>query len=451
MAGEGEAGDGGDVAVGHGVAAGVDVAREDVLGRDRNGVAVVGGHDGQLGGLLVHGADAGLGEGDLVRLHDMESLTAQDGVATHELDRDVAQGIRHKGGAVQVALARVAHPEGRTLGDGCGLAGHAHAGGRDLLAGAHGQVVVLGGHNCVVELGGGPGGGDDHERGANGAGVSVGGVVDDGDLVSALLLGGEGGGAAAVQVCGLDAAGVDHYLGHLLGAAARGDRLLAAVEDHEHHATVRRDAHAGTRGPVAVVVASGGEGHLAVLHQVVVGAHGLHDVVLVGLVDGCIAHDGRAIVQDAEEALGAHRRVLRALHDQGTSGFAGRHVVEVRIDAHDRVIVRNVAVAGRIGVVGLGGSHLVGNALHAPGWTAGVILVVGLDRHIVAGHVGRGDVIDDLLVVRRGRGTDALAHAGRQGGVLLGEDGVVGVARGTGGDASLLAQVVRPGVAVGQA
>ena len=285
MAREGEAGHGGGVAIGHGIALGVDVAGHYVLRRHGDGVAVVGGHDGQLHGLLVHGADAGLGEGHLVGLDHMEGLAAQDGVAAHELDGDVAQGIRHKGGAVQVTLAGVAHAQGRALGDGGGLAGDADAGGGDLLAGAYGQVVVVGGNHGVVELIGGLGGGDHHEGGAHGAGIAVGGVVDDGDLVGALLLGGKGGGASAVEVGGDHAAGVQHDLGHLLGAAACGYGLLATVERHEDHAAVGRDAHAGAGGPVVVVVGAGGEGHLAVLHQVVVGAHSLDDVVLVSRID----------------------------------------------------------------------------------------------------------------------------------------------------------------------
>ena len=103
-------------------------------------------------------------------------------------------------------------------------------------------------------------------------------------------------------------------------------------------------------------------------------------------------------------------------------------------------------------MVCLGSRHLVGQALHAPGGTAGVVLVVGLHHHVVAGHVRGGDVVDDLLFVRGGSGTDALRDAGCQGGVLLGKDRVVRIARSaTGGDARLLAEVVGPGIAVGQA
>ena len=79
-------------------------------------------------------------------------------------------------------------------------------------------------------------------------------------------------------------------------------------------------------------------------------------------------------------------------------------------------------------MLGLGRCHLIHHSLHTPACCGVVILVVGIDAHIVPGDIHGGDVVSQLLIIGTEGILDGLPDAGGQGGVLSGEHGVVGIA-----------------------
>ena len=437
--------------------------KRDVLRADRNGIFVIGGDQGKVYRLAVDGIDARLGEFQAVRLDHVERLAADHRLAGQELHlhaslfdagkyavlRDRADGlVRRPPSDIRWKLRRAA--------------GHADAGGRKWKRRADRQVVIGRGDQRMIELRRDRRSGNDHQRGADGTLVAVGGAVYDRKRVAALLLGNEGGRAAAVQIDGSHAARVQHDLRQLFCAAACGERLLTAVEYHQDDLALRRDADAGAGMAAVIVVGRAVHNRLAVLDQIDAAADGLLDLILIGVVFTGAADHGRAILQDRKEARRCAAVVFDTLHDQRAVGSAGRHVVEVRIHAdHSIVMLHIVRCVGRIGMPLLGRRHLVGDTGHRPAERRIICVIVRVDVHIVAGDIDRGNVIDDLLIVLCQRVVDRLRHAGNDRRRIRREHGIVSIIRvgfrigvrvridrvGTVRVAGQIEQIVRKGIA----
>ena len=405
--------------------------KRDVLRADRNGIFVIGGDQGKVYRLAVDGIDARLGEFQAVRLDHVERLAADHRLAGQELHlhaslldagkyavlRDRADGlVRRPPSDIRWKLRRAA--------------GHADAGGSKRKRRADRQVVIGRGDQRMIELRRDRRSGNDHQRGADGTLVAVGGAVYDRKRVAALLLGNEGGRAAAVQIDGSHAARVQHDLRQLFCAAACGERLLTAVEHHQDNLALRRDADAGARMAAVIVVGRAVHNRLAVLDQIDAAADGLLDLILIGVVFTGAADHGRAILQDRKEARRCAAVVFDTLHDQRAVGSAGRHVVEVRIHAdHGIVMLHIIRRIGRIGMPLLGRRHLVGDTGHRPAERRIICVIVRVDVHIVAGDIDRGNVIDDLLIVLCQRVVDRLRHAGNDRRRIRREHGIVSIIR----------------------
>ena len=405
--------------------------KRDVLRADRNGIFIVGSDQGKVYRLAVDGIDARLGEFQAVRLDYVERLAADDRLAGQELHlhaslfdagkyavlRDRADGlVRRPPSDIRRKLRRTA--------------GHADAGGRKWKRRADRQVVIGRGDQCMIELRRDRRSGNDHQRGADGTLVAVGGAVYDRKRVAALLLGNEGGRAAAVQIDGSHAARVQHDLRQLFCAAACGERLLTAVEHHQDNLALRRDADAGAGMAAVIVVGRAVHNRLAVLDQIDAAADGLLDLILIGVVFTGAADHGRAILQDRKEVRRCAAVVFDTLHDQRAAGSAGRHVIEVRVDAdHSIVMLHIIRRIGRIGMPLLGRRHLVGDTGHRPAERRIICVIVRVDVHIVAGDIDRGNVIDDLLIVLCQRVVDRLRHAGNDRRRIRREHGIVSIIR----------------------
>ena len=405
--------------------------KRDVLRADRNGIFVIGGDQGKVYRLAVDGIDARLGEFQAVRLDHVERLAADHRLAGQKLHlhaslfdagkyavlRDRADGlVRRLPSDIRRKLRRTA--------------GHADAGGRKWKRRADRQVVIGRGDQRMIELRRDRRSGNDHQRGADGTLVAVGGAVYDRKRVAALLLGNEGGRAAAVQIDGSHAARVQHDLRQLFCAAACGERLLTAVEHHQDDLALRRDADAGAGMAAVIVIGRAVHNRLAVLDQIDAAADGLLDLILIGGVFTGAADHGRAILQDRKEVRRCAAVVFDTLHDQRAAGSAGRHVVEVRIHAdHSIVMLHIIRRIGRIGMPLLGRRHLVGDTGHRPAERRIICVIVRVDVHIVAGDIDRGNVIDDLLIVLCQRVVDRLRHAGNDRRRIRREHGIVSIIR----------------------
>ena len=400
------------------------IAAEDVVLVHLHGVAGIGSQQRQFGGLIVDQSQGLLGELQGLRHHHVQGLGAGDLAVHDEVDVHVAV----VGGGEHAVLVDGAHglvgdgPIG-ALGDDGGGADVVNADGVELQLGADGQIVVIRLDDGTVELLGGLGGGDRHQGAGHAAGVAVGGTVDHLDLVAALRLRHIGGGAAAVQVHGTDATGFQHDLSDLAQAAAAGEGLLTAVQNHHHHGAVGLDADGGTAGAVAV---GGTGGQLAVPHQELAGAEQadtLDHFVRQSLVVGFGADNGRAVLQNTEEAVAVDALPYLAVHHQQTGGFAGGGVKAVAVGGHHGGKVLHVLV-----VLDQSG-YLILHALHTPALGGIVVLIVGHNGHVVTGDVHGGHVVHHLFAVGRHSVVDLLADTGGQHGGGAGEDGIIAVLR----------------------
>ena len=120
--------------------------------------------------------------------------------------------------------------------------------------------------------------------------------------------------------------------------------------------------------------------------------------------------------------------VGNSFHDEGAAGCACSHIVEVCIDAHNGVIVRDIVVrVVRIGVLCLSRRHLVCYSGHCP-FGAVVVVVVCINADVFPADIHCCDIINDLFIVSRYRIFDILRDAGRQGGAAAGKHGIIIVA-----------------------
>ena len=400
--------------------------------------------EAQVAGLFIVQGQALAGEIHLVGLGDGDGGGANVLPLIGQADPDLAHialgGGEHAGGGVDPpGGGGVQHPGQaafRQVGRAaCGVSaqgreGHLAAGGIKLILGADGGVVEV-----AVEAGGGH-----HQQGVgHGALQAVAGAVAHQQLVGAFIAGGHGGGAAAVQIDGGDAAGILQEAGHLIHAHADGHGLLAAVGLEEHHGAVGTDAHAVAGHAVALVQAGD---DLAVFHQHIGAGNGLHHV---GGVAAGGANDGGAVLQNGEEGLGAGFHQV-ALHDQIAGGGAGLHIVVVGVGGQDHAAlgIRGPSVGSGLGG-GLGHLPFQLSAVHhglALGGGAAVIVisgVAGLQGHVlgqvdlrkVAHHLAAVDVAHDHLfqghaaghgILGAGNGGEPRGVAGQ--GIRLGQLGI---------------------------
>ena len=429
---------GGDLALGHFPAARSEAQARDgadgLLLQGEADVAVlkldlvqaVGRSQLQAHGLAEGHGDRLAGEGQLLRKH---------GVDRHGAHRRAVilggQGHIPGGPGRQhaVFIGAVVHGIGQLPGDLGGGARRGHAGHGDPGGGAGGHVLVLGGHGHMVKHVGGSRRGGNDQTGGDGALGAVGGAVDDAHLVRALGPGRIGGGAAAVQVDGRHAAGLQHDLGQLVHGAAAGEGLLPAVQDHHDHLALCGDAHAGAGvaggGVVAAVIA--GDVHAVPDQPLVAGGRLPDGAVAVGVhilaqVRAVVDDRRLAVLQDGEEVVVIRRAEAHAVNEGDAHGLAGGHVVEGGVHArHYIIIFADEQRIVRIGILLVGIGDLIAQLLHAHDLILMLLEIRGLDDYVVPGNVRSGHIVHHLLAVLGVGVVDILLHAGGQGGFRVPE------------------------------
>ena len=273
------------------------IAELHIAGIDLHLVAVIRCLQWQIHCGAIDGIDALLRKPEVRGLDHVQRLGAENrAILRHKLDLYIAQRQRSEHIVPQAAnrfVGNLKRSAGRNLDctAGGGHAGHLHGKLR-----AHGQVVILRRDHRMVKLVGGLRRGNHQQRGADRPLIAVGRTVYHGNGVGAFRLGCECGGSAAVQVhCG-NTAGIQHDLCHLVGAAAGGEGLLTAIQDHHDHPSVIGDADAGTRLAGLIIFAGRIPGHFAVLDQPNGRAYRFLHLVLIGLPLGRSANDRRPIL-----------------------------------------------------------------------------------------------------------------------------------------------------------
>ena len=388
-------------------------APEDVAGLDMDVAALAADHQTEVRGLLKAQADLLVGEIDLVGGGHLDGGGADNLAVQQHIHAQGAAGLvggQQAGGGIHGAHVLAALRQGiaDALRQSHRLAGGINAHSGELHLGAGGIELVIGAEHSVVEDARGLGGGDHQQAGADLALGAVSGGIAHLQLVRALGPGAEGGGAAAVQRQSGHTAAPLHHLGQLIICTAIGNGCPAAIGDEGHDGTVGLDAH--SRAAVAdVAILAGADNDLAVLHQDSIAAHGGLQVAQVGRV----AHNGLAVLGDAEVGPAIGGVIFRSVHNQGAHGLAGGHVEEVGVDGRDN------GLAGMVFLISLG--------LHRGGGQApfaGVVMAIAADDLQRIPGLDLRDVID-LLAVAGGDVADDLAggHAvGDMGDGVLDQD-----------------------------
>ena len=271
---------------------------------------------------------------------------------------------------------------GDALGQVRGAARRVNAGGGELHGAVGGVQLVVGLHGSVVEHTVLIGGGDQQQCAGNRALHAVRGAVAHFQGAGALALGGDGGGAAAVQIDGVHDALLLEVAGLVIDGHAHGIGVLAAVGHEGHDSAVLLDADGVSGHQIRV---TGIHCHLAVADQEEGAGNGL---LHVGAVRPELADGVAAVLQNSEiRLLGAAVVLLNdvALHDEVAERLTGLHVVIVAVGGR-----QHVAAGGPLIIL-----RLVRGGLQAPGEIAGAVfpavqcaaggivaLIGGLEGHL---------------------------------------------------------------------
>ena len=289
------------------------ITQTDLLG---NTVHESGCLHGNLSGLAEGNGNNGLLEVQGVGGNDDHGLLAHDLTVVDHLSSDLTLGT--VGGKDTVLNGTHAG----FLDSPLNVSGDIHLGTDGVSTqsveghGSAGSVVlIIGG-----QVGAGKltvrGSGGNHQNGIGGRTLTaIGqGAVDLQILTGTLRA--EGGGSAAVAVCGNDTTHLDHVLSHLVGGEAGGVGSLLTVGNGDHQRAVGADAHEGSGGDTRAVI------FFVLIHGITVG---------VGLDQEGEQHGDSLLLPAGQRVQGAADPSLGHI---GGTGLAGNGVIIV-VDDND--------------------------------------------------------------------------------------------------------------------
>ena len=247
---------------------------------------------------------------------------------------------------------------------------------------------------------------NDHPRSADTTGKTIRRTVDDAQALITRLLSHKSSGTTAVQVGGLYAACLQQDLCQRCIAATGGEGLLTAVQNQKYYLTGLGKADSGTAGQII------GQAFydLSILDQTRTKASNCFlDLALInGLVFFLRANHGGSILQDTHKARRANRLVFHAFHNQHTAGLTGAHIKSGTVGSNNYIIIFDIMLAVGVTMAFFCGQCLIKNTLHLPALSRIVIVVVGIQIHILAGNIRSCQIIYDLLAVGIGCHFDLL-------------------------------------------
>ena len=306
------------------------------------------GRQAEVGRLLEGEVQRFGGKEELLRLLYLHASRAEHGLALQKLGRhSAALAVRAEqavcvDGAEAAVLQPPAHV-GRQVG---GIAVGVDARGSELHGSARKEEVVLRRERGVVKAAGRLRRRDDHQRRGDNALGAVGRVVLDGELIAALVAGGVGRGAAAVEVDGFDAALRLQNLGHFIDGHAVGQALTAVShEDDERAIRLQTDGVAGSL--IACVQAAL---DLSVLQQPERAGDGFRDVIRGGSV---VADVIAAVLQNGKIRLEPVVVLVCldevAFHDKIAAALCRLHIIVVGVHSRNDGLARCGLIGGGLG------------------------------------------------------------------------------------------------------
>ena len=378
-------------------------SKGEVIGIGHDFIQTVGCYHFQCGGLAKRNRN-GIGcKLDCLRNHTVNGHRANSIVTKLRGQNHIAGSGSSQNTAF---ICAVFHFVCNFRGNLCRSTCRRNAGNGYVRGRTDGQILVLCYHaDMVKNIRGYSGRGDDDTVGDGTLGA-VGRTVLNRTLVRTLVLCDEGGGAAAVQVEGSHATGLQHDLSQLVHGTAAGERLLTTVQDADDQLAICSNTNHGTGVAVGIIAAGSiGSDILAVPNQ-----SRTEDVdcfldtsFLAGIPSFLgVIDDSRAVIQDRKEyGVGRLIPILFNItsHDEHTTGLTSSHIVSIAVACRYNGII----LADELGICGVAvlfictGDH-VGQLVHAV-YIILHILVCNLSYDIVTGQVGSGHIVNHLLAV----------------------------------------------------
>ena len=306
------------------------------------------GCQAEVGRLLEGEVQRFGGKEELLRLLHLHTRRAEHGLALQKLGRHgAALAVRaEQAVCVDGAEAAVLQPPAHVSRQVGGIAIGVDARGSELHGSACKEEVVLRRERGVVKAAGRLRRRDDHQGRGDNALRAVGRMVLDGKLIAALVAGGVGRRAAAVEVDGFDAALRLQDLGHFIDGHAVGQALTAVShEDDERAIRLQTDGVAGSliAGVQAIL-------DLAVLQQPERAGDGFGDVVRGGAV---VADVIAAVLQNGKIRLEPVVVLVCldevAFHDKIAAALCRLHIIVVGVHSRNDGLARRGLVGGGLG------------------------------------------------------------------------------------------------------
>ena len=377
---------------------------------------------GDLSGLAEGNGNYGLLEVQGVGGHDGHGLLAHDLTVVDHLSGDLTLG------AVRLEYTVLDGAHAGFLDGPLNVSGNIHLGTDSVSTqsvegngSAGGVVVVVSGQVRAGKLTV-RGSGGNHQDGIGGRTLTA---VGQGAVHLQVLTGtlrAEGGGSAAVAVCGNDTTHLDHVLSHLVGGETGRVRSLLTVGNGDHQRTVGADAHEGSGGDTRAVIG------FVLVHGVTIGIGLDQEAEQHG--DSLLLPAGQGIGGAADPGLGhiggtglTGDGVVIVVDDHdggntaGLEGTVGDTAVAVVLTVQDGVTERLTDEVRVLGVVGLGvpaqgavGRHdnvTVAQLLGLKGLSGGGLgtVVAFLRPHTL----GTGDNLDEGVVDIHDSGVENLS------------------------------------------
>ena len=326
-----------------------------------NRSALPGRLEGQVARLAKINGDAVVGEVQLIRPLHLNFGLANDLAAGLQTDFDLAAatGSRVKAVCIDAAIAGENRP-GSTCGDIRLAASGVNAGRLKLHRAARGIDLVIGRQHRVMEFTRGRCFGEHHDGVGHLTLVAVGRTAAQGQtggsavLRLALALGGEGGGAAAVQIDCLLAAQRFHCRADLRHGHAHGIGGLTAIHHEHHHRAVSLDADGGAGSTGRIVKIAAG---MAVHKDIAKAGDSFQNIAFCkGGIAFLRVGDVRVAACIDPEGRTGRLIDLRAAHDKRAAWATVAHVIAAGVDRAD-----NIGFA-----TGLHALRLLGRFRHGP-------------------------------------------------------------------------------------
>ena len=417
----------------------------DIAGIECNGLVVVACGNGKLRIRSVNRIHMGSREVDVRGDNDVHFHRADDVTVEHHINvyRTVSLTGEHTVSG-NGSITFIGNCPCAACGKKCFVACGADTLCSHLNGGTDGCVLVSAFDHSVIEFGGAGSSGNYHERGRYGTRITVGGLVDNGEVIVTGLSCNVGGGTAAVEVNRFYAACFKHDLRDFFHATAAGNGFLTSVEYHHNDLTGLGDTDSSSGSTAGVIVGGLIDGNLTVFYK---GCTEASDTFLyLTLINRVVffrgTDNGSAVLEDTEEAVCVDGVVFNTAHDEQAAGFTGRHIEACTVGRCDYLIVGNVVGAVGVAVLILCSICLILNTGHFPTLGGIVIVVVCVEVNVISGDIGSCEIVNHLFAVSRSSVLDLLGNTGSQLSQLAGEYGIIGIFRGSNVVAREQAEVV---------